>query len=269
MPGPGREVRMRAQRRSRRPFATILTATVVAITALAGSAPATAQPSPEEVLSHFLCYEGTFADMERVPDVVFRDQFEIYTATVGAPRLLCNPVRKTRRNGDVTRIVDRRQHLKAYRLVTSTVIGTIDLRVWNQFGRDQRVTVDRTPVRTLVPTRKAPHEAPEELSHFLCYPVVIGTSIDRRVELKDQFDSFRTRVLRPRLQCNPTEKVHPPGTLTPRVNEFAHLLCYGIERHRLDPPQRRKTRNQFEAQARARAEVAALLCVPSLKEIIL
>ena len=98
--------------------------------------------------------------------------------------------------------------------------------------------------------------------------MIIGRAIDKSVELKDQFGSFRTRVGRPKLLCNPTDKLHPPAPPTLIQHEFAHLLCYGIERRRLDPPQSRAIRNQFEAWNRARAEVAVLLCVPSTKAIV-
>jgi hypothetical protein len=118
-----------------------------------------------------------------------------------------------------------------------------------------------------VPTRKAPHDPPEGLDHFICYPVLEGKAIDRTVGLKDEFGSFRTTVGKPKLHCNPTTKNHPGRPPVAIKYSYVHLLCYGIEPHRLDPPQVRRTSNQFE-RARVRAETAILLCVPSTKSLI-
>ena len=165
----------------------------------------------------------------------------------------------------MTKIVDIAQHLKGYLLRTPSTTDTRSLLISNQFGKDQPVTVAAVPTRLLVPTRKAPHDAPKGLDHFTCYAVQKGRAIDRDVQLKDQFTSFRTRVGKPRLHCNPTFKQVAIGVPPTDIeNPDAHLLCYGIERHPLDPPQARKTNNQFE-KARVRAEVAVLLCVPSTK----
>ena len=65
---------MSAPRLMRRPLATFATATVFAIVALGGTPPAVAQ-TPEDVLSHFLCYRGSFAPFE--PEArLFEDQFD-------------------------------------------------------------------------------------------------------------------------------------------------------------------------------------------------
>jgi len=233
---------------------------LVASALVTGAGPATAQ-APEEVLSHFLCYRGTFAPFDDVPNIVFEDDFDTLTTTVARPHLFCNPVRKTRRD-IVTKIVDRRQHLKAYRLRAPAPTDQFFPSVSNQFGQAQIITIENRPKRTLVPTRKFPHDAPVDLDHFTCYDVKDGKAIDRRVQLKDQFTSFTTRVGRPRMLCNPASKIHIGGPSFPRQHATANLLCYGIEPRRLDPPQGRRTVNQFE-RARVRSEVAVQLCVPS------
>jgi hypothetical protein len=259
---------MSAPRRIGRRIYVIAIATGLLVSALgAGTTPAAAQ-GPQDVLSHFLCYQGTFPDFDPVAGVRLDDQFATTHETmVIGPRLLCNPVRKTRRSGEVTRIVDRRQHLKAYAIGPLDVVGTREIIDRNQFGREQRLTISREPSRLLVPTRKAPHDPPEGLDHFLCYKVLEGRAADRAVALKDQFGSFRTRVGRPKLHCNPADKHHLPAPPVTIEHEFAHLLCYGIERHRLDPPIGRRTDNQFE-RARVRSEVAVMLCVPSRKRLL-
>ena len=63
---------MSAPRRIKRPFPVIAIGIGLIVGALAaGSAPTAAQGSPEDVLSHFLCYRGTFPTFAPVPNVVF------------------------------------------------------------------------------------------------------------------------------------------------------------------------------------------------------
>jgi hypothetical protein len=251
--------RLIGRRITRIAFAVALVASAL----LTGAGPATAQ-APDEVLSHFLCYKGTFAPFDAVPNILFQDDFGVRTTTVARPHLFCNPVRKTRRD-TVTKIVDRTQHLKAYRLRTAPTDQFFPV-VSNQFGKDQILTIENVPSRTLVPTRKLPHDAPVGLDHFACYDVKDGRAIDRRVQLKDQFISIATRVGTPAMLCMSATKTHVGGPTFPREHPGANLLCYLIGPRRLDPPVGRRTANQFE-RARVKSEVAVQLCVPS--EVVL
>jgi len=212
------------------------------------------------VLSHFLCYDGEFPTFAGA-SVTLRSNLGEWDARVGNPKFFCNPVRKTRRDV-VTKIVDVRQHLKAYAVFPAPpVTGTVEVSDSNQFGADQALTVELSPSRLLVPTRKRPHDAPKGLDHFACHRVVEGKPIEKAVQLKDQFASFQTRVLRPVLHCSPTIKKHGDRTFKVQ-HQQAFLVCYTIERRNLVPPQTRGTRNQFE-QAPITARVATRLCVPS------
>jgi len=212
------------------------------------------------LLSHFLCYDGEFGAFAGA-SVTLGSNLGKWDVRVANPKFFCNPVRKTRRD-EVTKIVDIRQHLKAYAIRPVTpVTGTAEVSDSNQFGADQALTVERSPSRLLVPTRKRPHDAPRGLDHFACHRVVEGKAIEKGVQLKDQFASFQTRVLRPVLHCGPTSKKHGDRTFEVRHPQ-AFLVCYSIERRNLVPPQTRGTRNQFE-QAPITARVATKLCVPS------
>jgi hypothetical protein len=245
------------------------TTTVVALVAslmATGVATASAQdPPPESVLSHFLCYQGEFPAFAGA-SVTLGSQLGSWQARVGKPMAFCNPVRKTR--GDkVTPIVSIRQHLKAYRLWPDPVVpGTIKVADSNQFGRGQVLTVERSPIQLLVPTRKFPHAFPTGLDHFVCHRVVEGKAIEKPVQLRDQFASFRTRVLRPLFHCSPARKVHGDKEFGVQ-HPFAHLVCYSIERRQLVPPQVRGTVNQFE-RAQIKATVAVRLCVPSRSQVL-
>jgi hypothetical protein len=258
-------VTIRSFRRSLRASAVALG--LAASVLVAGAATTSAQPpAPEDVLSHFLCYAGEFPPFAGA-SVTLVEELGGFTTTVGGPHLFCNPVRKTR-GDNVTKIVDVRQHLKVYRIRTDPS-GTETLKVSdsNQFGADQVLTIQRSPTRLMVPTRKWPHDRPVGLDHFACHAVTEGKAIEKGVGLKDQFTAFRTRVLKPVLHCEPTQKIHGDRTFDIRHRE-AHLVCYTIEpRKRLDPPQTRWTRNQFE-RARVTARVATRLCVPSTSVIV-
>jgi hypothetical protein len=257
-------VTIRSFRRSLR--ASTVAFGLAASVLVAGAATTSAQPpAPEDVLSHFLCYEGDFPPFAGA-QVQLIEELGAFVTQVGGPHLFCNPVRKKR--GDVvTRIVDVRQHLKVYRIRTDPA-GPETLKVSdsNQFGADQVLTIQRSPTRLMVPTRKWPHDPPAGLDHFACHAVKEGKAIEKPVLLRDQFVGFRTRVLKPLLHCEPTQKIHGDRTFNVR-NPQAHLVCYSIEPRRLDPPQTRRTRNQFE-KAPITARVATRLCVPSRSEIV-
>ena len=80
---------MSAPRLMRRRLATFATATVFARGARWASGRVAAQVSPEEVLSHFLCYRGTFAEFARVSERRLQGPVRDYNATVVGARDSC------------------------------------------------------------------------------------------------------------------------------------------------------------------------------------
>jgi hypothetical protein len=253
-------------------------ATSVALTAgvlAAGGGPAAAITSaatgPEEVvvspevLSHFLCYRGNFRpQFSSYPRVGLKDQFGRTKGRVGQASLFCNATKK-RHGGQFTGIVSINDHLKGYRFrrILAVQPHSLHIQVGNQFGDAQHLRISGTPKMLLTPTQKRPHDRPKGLDHFLCYKVQEGESIDDPVKLRDQFSGYKTRVLDPIMHCNPVKKRHDGG-ITPIKHPEAHLVCYTIRQRDLDPPQTRKTANQFE-RAYIRAKTAVMLCVPSTK----
>ena len=266
---------MSTPRRTRRPLLAVAISTGLVASALVaggssatGSAPAV---RPQKVLSHLLCYVGTFRERNPSdPNVVLEDQFGSTDATVTQPWYFCNPVRKTRRVGGVrgvTPIVDVDQHLTAYLVHSPSPPVTPDVSVTNQFGAGRPLKIADQPFGILVPARKAGHGFPVGLDHFLCYGVEEGKSIDRRVRLKDEFGTYRTTVLVPVFLCNPTVKSHPPKPPTQIQHPQVHLVCYDIADRDLVPPETRRTNTQF-GRVRVAAKRAVLLCVPSTKELV-
>ena len=258
-------------------------ATSVALTAgvlAAGGGPAAAITSaatepeevvaaPQEVLSHFLCYRGGFRpQFSSYPRVGLKDQFGRTKGRVGQASLFCNATKK--RHGDqVTRIVSINDHLKGYRFrrILAVQPHSLHIQVGNQFGDAQRLRISGTPKMLLTPTQKRPHDRPKGLDHFLCYKVQEGESINAVIKLRDQFRRYKkVRVLDPIMHCNPVKKRHDGG-ITPIKHPEAHLVCYTIRQRDLDPPQTRKTANQFE-RAYIRAKTAVRLCVPSTKNVV-
>jgi hypothetical protein len=217
-------------------------------------------------IDHFECYRSAFRPAFDPVFVRLRDQFtegpRIRTRVV-RPNLFCNPVRKVH-GEQVFPIRNPNNHLKTYAIESAEEFTPVTVAVNNQFGSAAIEVV--APARLMVPTRKLPHDRPRRLDHFKCY-TAIGDSIEERVRLRDQFNTFRTTVLRPALLCNPVEKAHG-DRVTPITNPTDHLVCYQIASEPFDRDRQPivDTRNQF-GREEVRAVRARLLCVPSSKAV--
>jgi len=185
---------------------------------------------PPPVLNHF---RGYFSDPqgEGVPTtpVVLQDQFheEPISATVMYDWFLCNPVEKWIDEGHGSPIWHPDHHLYIYG------IGDVSEECWlvevnNQFG-NQVLTV-MGPAALAVPTQKEGHEPPAGLDHYLLYWVVEYETVDKGVNLRDQFiDGQEVTVTRPRFFANPVSKEHPPGTPAAEIeHDKAHLVFYDL-----------------------------------------
>lgn len=236
---------------------------------IAGSGTAVAQgpsatESPQKVLSHFLCRQGRFRPLfDSHPTVQITDRFATTSVTVNPPNLWCNPARKVRAR-KVTKVVDARQHLKFYTVQAPLTSDVTNMLVTNQFGTDQAIQMNMTPIALLVPTRVPPLGAPRGLDHFQCYNVHQAPTLNNRVRLTDPVGTIRTKVVIQWLLCDPTVKTH--GSLTTTIKHpDVHLACYVLEKKDNDPLLQ-KTITQFEprsAKATVRSNTANTLCVPS------
>ena len=216
------------------------------------------------LLDHFRCYatQGQGANSW----VILQDQFDVLgpgpgfeLAFIASPFRFCNPVRKTDlTTGEVSEIVDRRNHLTMYTMAAFPASPPRDFLINNQFG-EQRITTTRAVILG-VPTDKNSEGRPENLDHFKCY-LAQGDPVNRAVGLRDQFlDEPQILVGQPYLFCNPTVKLH--GGVTLIENPEAHLTCYATTR--TDYRDLITTENQFLATELQIAQ-ADTLCVPSRK----
>jgi hypothetical protein len=112
------------------------------------------KPSKGLNLDHFLCYIVSSQTPQAAVAATLTDQFQTGDVSVGEPLQFCNPVQKTI-GTVVTPIVDLRDHLTMYNLLTSPPLPTSQtLTATNQFGA-QTFTVDKAP-SLMVPTQKMP-----------------------------------------------------------------------------------------------------------------
>jgi hypothetical protein len=112
------------------------------------------------------------------------------------------------------------------------------------------------------------------LSPFKCYLVERGDNVPQMVDLADQFGTERVHVGRPILLCTPVSGEVVPGTGQVNPNDLAlvaadHLACYDIR-----PPDDVRTDVTLENKLtlvpdRVTVRISALLCMPSLKELVL
>jgi hypothetical protein len=208
--------------------------------------------------THFRCYIVSMQTPEAAETLTLTDQFMSATLTVDEPLQFCAPTSK-----EGLEIREPEEHLTMYAAARELVPH---LRVFteDQFGPR---TLEAVGARVLlVPTEKLVGELgfPEELNHSWCYEVE-GPRVRQRVTLEDQFGTDTVRVERPKLFCNPVEKVHPGVGVFPIEEREVHLTCYEIK-----GPQRTEAtafgiRNQLEEDTFT-ITAFELLCVPSAKE---
>ena len=216
---------------------------------------------------HFKCYRTASRPAFRPLTASLTDQFLTQRVRVVSAAELCNPVQKGKEP-----LVNRRAHLRCYGIrQLAPSFSARSALVRNQFG-SQLLSVG-APRALCLPTRKGPltRREPPSLAvvpdHFKCYRVQPRTPFAvRTVGLRDQFESRRSRVIKPVLLCNPAQKRVGRRT-TPIQHPVHHLVCYSIRdavRRRTVPARVVIARNQFHRVV-ARTGRPTGLCVPSLK----
>jgi hypothetical protein len=189
------------------------------------------------------------------------DQFGTATVDVTRPDRFCNPADK---NGEG--IGESTVHGMCYRISESGFTKR-NVLVQNQFG-DQTLRVIR-PETLCLPAGKNGVTPATETDHFKCYKVRGKGFTERTVTAADQFESKTTRVIKPRLLCNPVDK-NGGGIL----DETCHLVCYQIRDTPGQPPfspqdvtvEDQFTTDEDELQTfTGDCRKVAHLCVPSFK----
>ena len=112
------------------------------------------------------------------------------------------------------------------------------------------------------PASAAMHPFAARFSHFECYTAQ-AKPIQAEVNLKDQFQSYKTAVGPPQFFCTPVFKKVISGPNMPVPAPADHLMCYQIQGRGIQ--QQRVYTNQF-IQDTVAVGVPQLLCVPSNKQ---
>jgi hypothetical protein len=187
--------------------------------------------------------------------VTLDDQFLPPTAlTVDEPLQFCAP---TSKNG--LPIEEPEEHLTMYGAAWP-LEPDLSVSTEDQFGpRTLRAIAARV---LLVPTEKNELGFPDRLNHYWCYEVW-GPKVRQTVTLDDQFGADTVRVERPKLFCNPVEKVSEAGRFRIEEREV-HLTCYEIFGPQKTVAQTFGVHNQFEDDTFT-VTAYELLCVPSAK----
>lgn len=244
-----------------------LSIALLALTAMF-SGSALAQLPPEQRVDHFRCYIVPQSPLISVT-AQLSDQFDVAASMVENINQLvitrfCNPAQKTLLSGVVTPIVNVNHHLTLFTINTQPIVLR-QVVVKNQFGQQVLTTADAKILA--VPTGKAlppalPPPPSTDLDHYKCY-TASGNAVNVVVNLKDQFLSERTTVLRPVLFCNPVKKVHGThsvGILNPDV----HLTCYATSASNFLGTSI-NIHNQFIGLNNMAVRQPDMMCVPSLK----
>jgi hypothetical protein len=213
-------------------------------------------------LEHFGCYAAPSGKGFKVRKVSLTDQFGSRVAKVARGLTLCNPTRKNKEAA----VVNKRDHLRCYATNRGrSVRQTVFLR--NQFGPFAADVLE--PTSLCVPSTKQVSRRGSEppaggefnIDHFQCYRIKPRSSFrSHGLVLRDQFGTWKTRIVTPSQLCVPVRK-----NKTPVGHPVEHLVCY------LAKPGRSLKRavlirNQFGREA-TRTLGAVQVCVPSLKVV--
>jgi hypothetical protein len=245
------------------------------------------------VEDHVKCYPLNPQDSPNI-QVVLTDEFDVALgiheqvvafANPQAAQLFCNPVKKVHKH-TVAPINHADHHLVTY-LIAPANPNTWTVVAANQFGKHQVLHVGpvMTPVGPVlvlaVPTQKVfpivsgDNNAPTDMDHFKCYPVLQGKAPNAPAVLQDEFDALlvpptteNVVVGQPRLFCNPVDKIDLATMQSfPIQHPAVHLVCYDINPN--GPGMDVKYINQFTPAGTTISSLAnpsVALCVPTVKK---
>ncbi|MBC7965231.1 MAG: hypothetical protein H7Z17_04820 [Fuerstia sp.] len=181
------------------------------------------EPPVQASLDHFKVYIVKKTEVSF--PIASRGQFdkEPVKASLIALTHFANPVSKNKEP-----IIDKNAHLTWYQFKPAEKPEPKRLITFeNQFGL-QQITIGQ-PVYLLVPALKKEDglDFPKGLDHFKCYEVLEGKSVEKSVDLVDQFGSSQTTARIPKYFCVPAEKIR--GDILEKIqNEKDHLVFYDI-----------------------------------------
>lgn len=225
------------------------------------------EPSCGLELDHFSCYQAQVA--KGAPffasrTVALEDEFTATKMKVVKPAQLCTP---TRVNGAAP--FDPTAHLTCYETKAtrkSDDFSKRKIRIANQFGSDQRVTLFQ-PQALCSPSVADHTSSALKIDHYVCYQAKLTKGDQdrklRKVQLVDQFESTPMTIGAPLNVCAPVA-ANDAGPVDPA----AYLTCYQFKK--AQGVDTNGTRNVLVANALGVNQALAVgsrdvLCVPSLK----
>ena len=227
---------------------------------LLSAAVAMAQPNlPNE--NHYKVYRTV--PITYVKPLMLIDQFGSVNVSTFVLERFANPAEKVHLDtGQVFPIVDASVHQMWWRIdapqPARTVVGI------DQFGFSQWQLGDAryllNPALKNVPPAAG---SPPIWNHYLCYDAQ-GPTLTRPVILIDQFGTCNVVVLQGKLFCNPVQKRHQDGTVSPIIDPIAHLTCYVVQNP--NPFTRSITAIDQFGYWQLETFQNDCLCVPALKE---
>jgi hypothetical protein len=176
---------------------------------------------PPLSLDHYLLYEVIGGPLMNV-GVSLSDEFGPDTCNVGYAVAFANPVQKTL-GTTVTPIQHPAEHLVFYD-ISGCQATCPQVQVVNQLkAQTQTLSLGYPAFALAVPSKKV--DFGEQIDHFTCYPLTLGTPINEVVHLKDQFVDTDANVGLAFSFCNPASKQDIMG-FWPILNPDYHLTMY-------------------------------------------
>jgi hypothetical protein len=159
--------------------------------------------------AHLVCYTAPGPDQNTA--VVVRNQFGSQRLQVGEAETLCVPSKKREIGDPFRKIRTPIDHFQCYAVepLTSLLrVGTLGkVKLTDQFGIE-RVTVGPA-VRLCAPVDKDGSQVKHPVNHLVCYGIT-GIDVNRKVEVKNQFERKELVARTPALLCVPSAKVVVP-----------------------------------------------------------
>lgn len=232
-------------------------------------------PQPDTGSNHYKTWRVLQQDQIQFLTVFAKDQFQKFkkdsTVRIDTIQYLSNPTRKIvfdATGADTFNVVDTTDHLSWYRATGYNLLKGLHIIFRNQFHTDTN-RVDRVRY-FLVPTRKFPHQPPDQLDHYKAYRIRKPKTLRKPFELQDQFDLMipanpieRIDSLVERYFLTPTQKQIPGQLPEPTYDTVTHYTAYQIY-----PPRRiphiRDTEDQFGIHI-LQVDSSELLLVPTTK----
>jgi hypothetical protein len=200
--------------------------------------------------------------------VFLEDQFVAINASLNWTQWFCNPAAKVQ-DDVVTPIKHPDHHLTIYNIYYEGITdppGYWEVEVDNQFGTNQKMSVEGYPWFLAVPTQKlepGDHNPPLFLDHFLVYRAMNGEDLQIDIGLNDEFGNDSAVSVRlPMLYGIPCRKTHD-GTVTAIKFPETYLVFYLLSGSEVTDYGTIQIDNQFGLQELPGGGESLLVAVPS------